>query len=159
MDLEDICNLVLEEARTNLAVENGSVMLLNEEKNQLYIKAAFGDEAQDKVNLAIGEGIAGDVIKSGKAELVNNVSSDPRFKAGSLEIRSLICAPLKYNGACFGVLNVSTGSEKNFTLDNLKLLHSFARYASITLKNAMIISDLKYATDEVLRQASILGMY
>jgi CRP-like cAMP-binding protein len=158
IDLEETCTFILEEARNIVTVENCSVMLLEGEKDRLYIKAALGDEAQEKVDLSVGEGVAGDVMKSAKAELVNDVSLDSRYKPGLLEIRSLVCVPLKYKNTCFGVLNFSSRSENQFTLDNLNLLHSFSRYASIALKNAMNMSDLKQATDELMRQTSIMGM-
>jgi len=160
MDLEETCSFILEEARENVvAAENGSIMLLEEEKDQLYIRAAFGEQAQEKLDLAVGEGVAGDVIGTGRAELVNDVLTDSRYKIGSLEIGSLLCVPFKYQGNCFGVLNLSSRKGNRFTLDNLKLLNSFSRYAAIALKNVMCMSDLKHATDEVLRHASILDVY
>ena len=160
MDLEETCTFILEEARDNiLAAENGSVMLLEEEEDRLYITAAFGEQAQEKLDLAVGEGVAGDVIGTGKAELVNDVLLDSRYKIGSLEIGSLLCVPFKYQGSCFGVLNLSTRNGNQFTLDNLKLLNCFSRYAAIALKNVMCMSDLNHATDQMLKHASILDVY
>jgi CRP-like cAMP-binding protein len=160
MDLEETCTFILEEVRDNImAAENGSIMLLEEEKDQLHITAAFGEQAQEKLDLAVGEGVAGDVIGTGKAELVNDVLSDSRYKIGSLEIGSLLCVPFKYQGSCFGVLNLSNPKGNRFTLDNLKLLNSFSRYAAIALKNVMCMSDLNHATDQVLKHASILDVY
>ncbi len=160
LDLEETCSFILEEAKENVVTaENGSIMLVEEENDQLYIRAAFGEKAQKRLDLAVGEGVAGDVIGTGKAELVNDVLTDSRYKVGSLEIGSLICVPFKYQGNCFGVLNLSNRKGNRFTLDNLKLLNSFSRYAAIALKNVMCMSDLKHATDEVLRHASILDVY
>ena len=160
MDLEETCSFILEEAKEHiLAAENGSIMLREEDKDRLYIRAAFGEQVQEKLELAVGEGVAGDVIKSGKAELVNDVLTDSRYKIGSLEIGSLMCVPFKYQGNCFGVLNLSSQRVNRFTLDNLKLLNSFSRYAAIALKNVMCMSDLTHATNEVLRHASILDVY
>ena len=160
MDLDETCSFILEEARENVvAAENGSIMLLENGKDQLHIRAAFGEQAQEKLDLAVGEGVAGDVIGTGKAELVNEVLTDPRYKVGSLEIGSLMCVPFKYQGKCFGVLNLSSRNGNRFTLDNLRLLNSFSRYAAIALKNVLCMSDLKHATDEVLRHASILDVY
>ena len=160
MDLEETCSFILEEARENIiAAENGSIMLLEDEKDRLYIRAAFGEQAQEKLDLAVGEGVAGDVIETGRAELVNDVLTDSRYKIGSLQIGSLICVPFKYQGSCFGVLNLSTRNGNKFTLDNLRLLNSFSRYAAIALKNVMCMSDLTHATNEVLRHASILDVY
>lgn len=160
MDLEETCTFILEEVRDNiLAAENGSIMLLEEERKQLQITAAFGEQAQEKLDLAVGEGVAGDVIGTGKAELVNDVLLDSRYKIGSLEIGSLLCVPFKYQGSCFGVLNLSNRNGNRFTLDNLRLLNSFSRYAAIALKNVMCMSDLNHATDQVLKHASILDVY
>ena len=157
MDLEETCSFILEEARENVVTaENGSIMLVEQEKDQLYITAAFGEQAQKKLELAVGEGVAGDVIETGKAELLNDVLTDGRYKIGSLEIGSLLCVPFKYQGKCFGVLNLSTRNGNRFTLDNLQLLNSFSRYAGIALKNVLCMSDLKHATDAVLSHASIL---
>jgi CRP-like cAMP-binding protein len=160
MDLEDTCTFILDEVRDNIAAaENGSIMLLEEEQGQLHITAAFGEQAQEKLDLAVGEGVAGDVIGTGKAELVNDVLLDSRYKIGSLEIGSLLCVPFKYQGSCFGVLNLSNRNGHGFTLDNLKMLNCFARYAAIALKNVMCMSDLSQATEQVLKHASILDVY
>ena len=160
VDLEETCTFILEEVRENIAgAENGSVMLLEEEQGQLHIAAAFGEQAPEKLDLAVGEGVAGDVIGTGKAELVNDVLSDSRYKIGSLEIGSLLCVPFKYQGKCFGVLNLSKRNGNGFTLDNLKMLNCFARYGAIALKNVMCMSDLSRATEQVLKHASILDVY
>lgn len=160
MDLEETCTFILEEVRENIAAaENGSIMLLEEEQGQLQIAAAFGEQAHEKLDLAVGEGVAGDVVGTGKAELVNDVVTDSRYKTGSLEIGSLLCVPFKYQGSCFGVLNLSNRNGNRFQLDDLKLLNSFSRYAAIALKNVMCMSDLTQATEQVLKHASILDVY
>jgi CRP-like cAMP-binding protein len=158
MDVDQTCQLILEEGKNIIQADNGSVMLLDEKDQELSISAAFGADSNAKVTLTVGEGIAGDVMKTGKAELVNNVSLDSRFVAGSLQIHSLMCIPLKCKGDVFGVINFSNNSEKLFTLDDLKLLHSLATYASVAIQNARSFSNLQHATDEILRHATLLDM-
>jgi CRP-like cAMP-binding protein len=158
-DVDETCDLILEEARNIISAENGSVMLLDDEGKTLSIKAAFGSESEPKVKLSVGEGIAGDVIKTARAELINKVLLDSRFVKGSKHIESLLCVPLKYKERIFGVLNMSNSSEKLFTLDDLKLLHTLSITASMAVQNAMNYSHLKYATDEVIKRATMLGMW
>lgn len=158
-DVDETCDLILEEARNIISAENGSVMLLDDEGKTLSIKAAFGLESEPKVKLSVGEGIAGDVIKTGRAELINKVLLDSRFVKGSKHIESLLCVPLKYKERIFGVLNMSNSSEKLFTLDDLKLFHTLSITASMAVQNAMNYSHLKYATDEVIKHATMLGMW
>ena len=159
VDVDETCNLVLEEIKHVIPADNGSIMLLEEKEQLLSIKAAFGTEYNPKVRFKVGDGIAGDVLKTGKAELINDVTRDARFKPSSAQIRSLLCVPLKWESHIFGVVNISRDSEKLFTLDDLKLLHSMAIHASIAIEHAKKFSRIKIITDEVLRHATLLDMW
>ena len=159
IDVDETCNFILEEIKHLIPADNGSIMLLAEKESSLFIKAAFGTEYNPKVRLGAGEGIAGDVLRTGKAELINDAPKDPRFKSGAAHIRSLLCVPLKWESHILGVINMSRSSEKLFTLDDLKLLHSVAVHASIAIENAKNYSRIKIITDEVLRHATLLDMW
>src|SRR4030067_1850974 len=158
IDVDETCNFILEEIKHLIPADNGSIMLLAEKEPSLFIKAAFGTEYNPKVRLGAGEGIAGDVLRTGKAELINDAPKDRRFKSGAAHIRSLLCVPLKWESHILGIINMSRSSEKLFTLDDLKLLHSVAIHASIAIENAKNYSRIKIITDEVLRHATLLDM-
>lgn len=156
VDVDETCSLILKEAKNIIAADNGSVMLLDEGGKHLTIRAAFGFEAEHKVRLAEGSGIAGDVLRTGREELVNNVSMDSRFVPGAMPINALLCAPLKHRDLNFGVINMSNSSGSLFKLEDLKLLHSLAVYGSLAIQNAKNFSRLRNRTDEVLRHATML---
>jgi CRP-like cAMP-binding protein len=158
-DADETCDLILEEARNIISAENGSVMILDDERKTLSIRAAFGSESEPKVKLSMGNGIAGNVLKTGRAELIDKVLMDARFVKGAKCIESLICVPLKYKDRIFGVINMSNSSKKLFTLDDLKLLHTLSITASMAVQNAINFSHLKFATDEVVRHATMLEMW
>jgi CRP-like cAMP-binding protein len=158
LDMDATCRLILDEAKHLVRSDQGSVMLFDEKDKSLCIKAAFGVETAHKLKLGFGEGIAGDVMKSGKAELINHVRQDSRFVPGEVGISSMLCVPLRCQERTFGVINISNSSEQLFTLDDLKLLHSLAIYASLAIQNAWNLSSLKDATSEVLRHATLLDM-
>ena len=158
VNVDETCNFILEEARNFIKADNGSIMLYSDEEKALLIKAAFGTEWNPKTKLNAGEGIAGDVLKTGEAELINNVSMDPRYKKGSADINSVICVPIKGKNTHFGIINMSRISENLFTIEDLKLLRFIALYASIAIENAMNFSRLRNVTDEVLRHATMLDM-
>jgi len=157
-NVEDTCNMVLEEAKNAVKADNGSVMVYDEEAQALTIKAAFGVDPGSQLTFAAGEGIAGDVLKTGKAELVNNVTLDSRFIPGAMQVRSLLCVPLKCADHKLGVMNMSMSSERLFTIDDLKSLHGLAAYASMAIQNAKNFSTLKHATDKILMHATLLDM-
>jgi CRP/FNR family transcriptional regulator, cyclic AMP receptor protein len=158
VNVDETCNFILEEAKNFIKADNGSIMLYSDEDKALLIKAAFGTEWNPKTKLNEGEGIAGDVLKTGRAELINNVSMDPRYKKGSADINSVLCVPIKSKNTHFGVINMSRISESLFTIEDLKLLRFIALYASIAIENAMNFSRLKNVADEILRHATMLDM-
>ncbi len=157
-NMEETCKMVLDEARNIIKADNGSVMLYDEETGALSIKAAFGAESDRKLAFSAGEGIAGDVLKSGRAELVNNVAIDQRYKPGDIQIRSMLCAPIKCSEGQLGVLNLSLCSDRLFTIDDLKALNSLMIYASQAVENAKNFCDLRHAADRLLMHATLLNM-
>jgi putative methionine-R-sulfoxide reductase with GAF domain len=156
--IDDTCTLVLEEAKNLVSADNGSVMLLDEKEQALIIKAAFGKKSESTVRFTVGEGIAGNVLSSGRAELVNNVSMDQRYKAGTTHIKSMICIPLKCNDKNIGVMNMSNNTDALFTLEDLKILNALSFYASVAIENARNFSTLRDASERVLRHASLLDV-
>jgi CRP-like cAMP-binding protein len=140
VDLDETCALILERARDIVSADNGSIMLFDDEGKSLAIRAAFGAEWDPKMRFVAGEGIAGDVLSTGRAELINNVSTDLRFKPGTASIKSMLCVPLAGKSNNLGVINMSKSSENLFTLDDLNSLRSVAIYASVAIENAQKLS-------------------
>jgi GAF domain-containing protein len=158
VNLEDTCKLILEEAKNLIPADNGSVMLLDSEGKTFSINAAFGTKSDAQLDLAVGEGIAGEVLNSGRAELVNNVSMDTRYKAGATHIKSMICIPLRCNDKNIGVMNMSNNTDTLFTPDDLKILNALAFYASVAIENAKNFTHLQSVTDDVLKHTTMLEM-
>ena len=156
-DLGETCDRVLDEARKIVKAENGSLMLLNEGDKSLVIMAAFGVDLAEKARLQEGSGIAGDVLRTGRAELINNVRADARFLRSPIEIGSLLCIPLKCDGQVFGVINMSHSSEKKFSLDDLGVISSLSFYASLAIQHARNFTRLKNATEGMLMHATVLN--
>jgi CRP-like cAMP-binding protein len=150
LDVDQTCDFVLGEATEIIPADNGSIMVLDSKMDGLLIKAAFGSEATEKVLLGPGEGIAGSILQSGKAEFINDVLSDPRFKSGGMGFKSLICAPLKARDFNFGVITLSRTSDAAFTIENLEILSNISGYASVAIQNAYSCSELQEATNSLL---------
>lgn len=156
--LGDVCTVILSEARKIIKADNGSVMLCDEKSNTLSIVAAFGAESDQKLPLTTGEGIAGSVIQTGRAELVNNVALDSRFMPGEMKIRSMMCVPFKCSDNRAGVINMSVNSDRLFTVDDLKALNALTPYASMAVMNAKIFSDLRHTAENLLIHAALLNV-
>src|SRR3970040_2894898 len=145
----------MEKIREMLQPKKWSLLLIDEEKNDLYFEIVVGEGAEKlkDLRLTIGEGIAGWVAKEGVSLLVPDVNKDPRFsKKGDESIKfttqSLICVPLKSKGKCLGVIeliNKLTG-EEGFKEEDLLLLTTLADYTAIAIENAKYFQQIQELT-------------
>ncbi len=138
LELKEVARLIIEVARRSIKASNASVMLINEETERLEIIAAFGKENDEKTILMTGDGIAGTILLSGNAEIINDVLSDPRYIEGANNVKSMICAPLKTKDRSIGVLNMSSNEPVFYTAADLKLLTTLASQAASAIENAIL---------------------
>ncbi|RPI38508.1 MAG: GAF domain-containing protein [Nitrospiraceae bacterium] len=158
-DVKVTCGMILDQAKSLVKAANGSLMLLDNREKTLVIMAAFGIEREGKADLRKGYGIAGDVLKTGRAELINSVREDKRFENSQIEIGSMLCIPLKCDTHVLGVINMSHPAENYFSLDDLSMMNTLSFYASLALQNALNFVNLKNATDGILKHATMLNEY
>lgn len=137
LGLDDVALLVLEEARNNIAACCGSVMLLNSNSGSLEVVAGFGKEQPHKTTFRPGEGIAGSVLLSGKAELLNHARLDSRFKPGPGP-HALICTPLRGKNRIHGVINISHDIGVEYAAADLQLLKLLASQAASAIENVLL---------------------
>lgn len=147
-----------------MKAEVGSLLLIDEEKHQLYFEIGLGEkeEALKAVTLNIGQGIAGWVAQHGEPLIVNSPESDPRFlkevgdKIG-YHTRNIICVPVKAKGRVIGVLEaINRQGKTGFRQEDLSILTSLADLVAIALDNARLYAELEemfFQTAESLSDA------
>ncbi|MCD6594963.1 diguanylate cyclase, partial [bacterium] len=121
-----------------------SILLLDDEKNELYVKAAWGfqsDVYQHKILL--GKGITGWVASSGQPLIVPDVKKDSRFISTDLDVRSEMAVPLIVGGQIVGVLDVESKDVNRFSEQDLWFLSSLAAQASLAIDRAKLYQQLK----------------
>ena len=137
LELKDVARVAIDEAKRLIKnAQNASVMLLK--NDMLEIVAASGMEYTQKVQLKPGEGIAGIVLSTGKAEIVNDVARDARFAQGNYRVSSLLCVPLKVKDRVIGVCNISSDSPVVYTSGEMKLLSILASQVAPAIENALL---------------------
>lgn len=145
LDTKEVARLVIEEARRVIRLSSVSVLLLNKETDLLELVADFGNEMEVTTVVERGVGIAGSVWVSGRAEIVNDVGSDPRFVSGAVGISSLMCAPLKAKDKVVGVIKLGNDQPVMYTAEDLKLFTTLASLAAVAIENASLYEQLKDA--------------
>jgi PAS domain S-box-containing protein len=148
LDIEEVIQRTMAGINAILDVEAGSLLLLDEERDELYFKITLRGENKQitSYRLERGEGVAGWVVETNRPALVNDVSLDKRFspkidRAIGFTTRSLLCAPLVIHGKPIGALEVVNKRRGRFTLDDQHLLISIVASLSIALKNATLYDD------------------
>jgi len=137
---ETLLQTILDKSADLLKAEQGSLMLLDQETDDLLVEAKKGNLERVMENLRInrGEGIAGRVAEFGEAILVENLENDPRVNKKNRQhykTRSFVSVPLKIDDRIIGVLNLSDkASGEVFDEEDLKLIQSFATHAAIVME-------------------------
>ena len=137
---ETLLRTILDNSAELLKAEQGSLMLLDHETEDLLLKVKKGlvDGVEETLRITRGEGIAGMVAKRGEAMLVENVEDDPRVMQKNrhqYKTHSFISVPLKINDRVIGVLNLSDKiSGAVFDEEDLNLIQSFATHAAIVME-------------------------
>lgn len=142
-DSEDLLKFILSHAIEILQAERGSIMLLDDQTDELVIKVATGGRyrAVSSNPIKLGSGICGKVAFDGEGLICNEGFKDSRFKNfGSLmpveDIFSLICAPLKFKEGTIGVINIVNKKNNQLFNDNdLRLLTLIGSQAAVTIEN------------------------
>jgi len=145
----EIARLASNETLSLFNATNASIMLTGGEQGRFQVIAAAGTKNKQKTILSSDKGIAGRVLTTGQAEVVNDVSSDPQFVKGGNNISSLMCAPLRTKDTIMGVFNVSSQEYHTFSSEDLKLLASIATQVGSALTNAMLYEELNNYSEEL----------
>lgn len=114
---------ILAEIIAALHAASGSIGLLNPDTGKLEIEVHQGLPADtDEVSLRPGQGVTGWVAFHGRAQLVPDVTVDPRYISLRPEVRCEMAAPMDENGQILGVINVDNDTVGGFDERDLHLL-------------------------------------
>src|SRR5919109_130247 len=131
---------VVEVARAIFGAQASSVLLLDEEADELVFEAVAG-QGSDLVGRRFpsSTGIAGWVLVTRQPLVIEDVGTDPRFARDTAEStgyvpKSLMAVPLLHEERALGVLEVlDRPSDVRFTLEEMELLGLFAAQAAVAL--------------------------
>ncbi|MGB9724477.1 MAG: GAF domain-containing protein, partial [Chloroflexia bacterium] len=147
LDLPTLLQSILEAAvRSVPAAERGSILLLDEPARELVVAAQIGypDEVRREVRLGLDEGFAGWVCREGRADIVVDAQTDPRFlmTETSRDIRSIMSAPLIGRRGLVGVINLDNLSRPGvFGRQDLEFLSGLAHQAAVAIENARLFEE------------------
>jgi GAF domain-containing protein len=78
------------------------------------------------MRIPLTKGICGAAASTGKTIIVDDVATDPRYIACSLETRSEIVVPIKRGESVLGEIDIDSNHPSAFTPDDRELLEAVA---------------------------------
>jgi len=153
--LEDILKLIVKVTAEVMKSKIVSLMLLDEKKEKLIIRAtqSVSEEYNKKPPLRVGEGIAGRVVQTNKPITVYDVRKQEEYKYKNIAEKeglcSLLCVPLSVKGKAIGVINCYTSSSHHFTKTEIDVLTSVANQAAIAIENTELLVRTRIIQEEL----------
>jgi len=139
LDLDHVLTLIVETAVKVTDAEEGSLLILDDESGELFIRAAknFQDEFVHTFRLPVSDTLAGEVVRTGNHVFINQ-NTPQKIKTTYL-VRALMYVPLQVRGKVIGVLGVDNREKADsFTKSHLSLVTTLADYAAVAIENASL---------------------
>lgn len=139
-----------------LGFEDCVIYLLDEEKNMLIQKAAYGPknpkafEIVNPLTIPVGKGIVGHVAATGKALVIKDTSKDSRYIVDDEKRLSEITVPIIHEGKVIGVIDSENRKKNFFTQQHLKTLQTIASICSAKISNAMAMGAIEKSKMELM---------
>ena len=162
LDTREIRRRAVEAATCLVNAETGSLLLIDQETDELFFEVALGEKEimLKKIRIAEGQGIAGWVAERGESLTIHDVAADPRFFGGAdaestFRTKNIICVPVKAKDWTLGVLQAISKNEGLFDDEDREGLSALANQVAIAIENANLYEELKetfYETSQALAE-------
>lgn len=164
-EVSTLLERILRVAQQTLSASAASLLLIDEEKDELYFQVVLGKAGAilQQMRLAPDSGIAGWVSRNGTPVLANDVTTDSHFDRNIDAItgfvtKSIIAVPLLRAKKVIGVLEVlnKTGGS-TFNEQDLRVLEGIASTEALILLVSMAVLAINNINSLALDQALLNG--
>jgi len=151
-DLDTILRTILEQMERIMEAELWTLLMLDEDSQELYYAIAAGgeQEALSDLRVKVGEGVAGWVVKHGETLIVPEAVDDPRVKEeggpNPRNVRSVIALPLRGRKGTHGAIEIFNPRADQMTDYTIAFLHILADHAAIAIENAHDVARIQQLT-------------
>ncbi|MGC2697988.1 MAG: diguanylate cyclase [Candidatus Angelobacter sp.] len=140
-DLDEVLNRILTIIRDFFQLQNGAVLLLDKNRQELHVRAHLGQSNLD-VGYRIPKGVGLTWAAAGikRPVYAPDVSKDPRYLQKVDATKSEVAIPLLVRDEVVGVLDFQSEQLDYFDAEKIDLLTLFSTQASMALENARLYS-------------------
>jgi PAS domain S-box-containing protein len=150
--LGDLLGDVLRRLRRTLQIDHATVLLLDDDRKALYLRALEGPDENvplPVVRVPMGAGVSGRVVMEGRAMIVNEYSEEyaaPIQIPNPQQLRqtaSVMGAPFRIGDRVAGAVMVSTTQPRRFTEEELRLLVLAADRVGPAIERGRLIDRIR----------------
>ena len=161
LDLDTVLGRVTAAARELCRADRARIAVRDGEHPGLVFRYAVGTPAvdQDQVRVAPGEGLAGQVLATGRAVRSHAVGDSPRAAAGEAVMPpgggdvAVLIAPIRMRGGVEGLLHVDNQPARAFSERDEAILLRLADHAAVALGNARLFAGEQAARSQAEARA------
>jgi len=163
--LDDLVWLVAKSTIAKLGFEDCVIYLLDESRNVLVQRAAFGPKSPqgqrivNPIEIPVGKGIVGTVALTRQPELINDVTQDARYIVDDEARQSELAVPIVLEDQVLGVIDSEHSKGDFYTFRHLEMITIIASMASTRIAALLTIERLNETISqlEATRNALRLG--
>ncbi len=139
-----------------LRFEDCVIYLVDEKKNELQQKAAYGPknprefEILHPISIPVGKGIVGHVARTGKALVIPDTSKDSRYIVDDERRLSEITVPIIHDGKVIGIIDAEHRRKNFFTKIHLQTLEGIASLCSAKISRAIAMETMRKSRIELM---------
>ena len=153
---------VLETLERDLGLRRCTVMLLSPDGNELVFEAASSIyKIHDSMSYRKGEGITGNVLRSGKPAVIERISDEPGFcyrvhkrQEDENEETGFLCVPILIGRDVIGTLSADCPHKESISLDDAQRLLSIV--ASVIAHDVQLRREAKLRRERLEKENSRL---
>ncbi len=145
--LDEILNLIVVVTAEMLNSKICAIMLLDEKREELEIKAAqsLSPEYQNKANVKVDDSIIGEVVKTKKSVAIFDVRKEQKYQFKDLakkeHLTSMLSVPMVVKDNAIGVINVYTKESHTFSSEEVSVLQIVANQAAVAVENTHLMKE------------------
>lgn len=140
LELEDVLKTILASIAKVVKCDAAGIFLVQKQTQEVEQVEVIGYDpalAAD-LNLKIGQGLIGEVAKTGEPVIVPDVRKNSQYVNARPETMSEMVAPIMLNRETIGVLNLESNSLNAFNQDDLEQLLVFANQVAFSIERARL---------------------
>jgi len=162
---EKLCRLILNVIISNTIAQNCSIMLLDKEKDRLFLLCASNPEkrtyvletgrvfSREGVNYGFrpGMGAAGKALLDKEPVLIQNARESNFFSFDQetrVDIGSLLCIPLVIEDEPFGVINLSHAKNHIFESNDVNLFNVISSFVAVAIQTSLTYEKLQASEEK-----------